>query len=120
MLRNEKGFTLIELVMIIIILGILAAIAVPRYVDLQQEARTSVLDASVGAVKSSAIIQYARTRNVNTFSTIWGNTDLDSAITRDKTVCDRAGGGGTYSDITLTHSGGGSRLFSLQSVYCSS
>ena len=118
MLRNEKGFTLIELVMIIIILGILAAIAVPRYVDLQQEARTSVLDASVGAVKSSAIIQYARTRNANTFSTIWGNTDLDSAITRNKTTCDL--NGTTYTDIILTHGGGGTRTFSLQSIYCSS
>ena len=118
MLRNEKGFTLIELVMIIIILGILAAIAVPRYVDLQQEARTSVLDASVGAVKSSAIIQYARTRNVNTFSTIWGNTDLDSTITRNKITCDL--NGTTYTDIILTHTGGGTRTFSLQSVYCSS
>jgi MSHA pilin protein MshA len=118
MLRNEKGFTLIELVMIIIILGILAAVAVPRYVDLQQEARTAVLDASVGAVKSAAIIQYARTRDTNTFSTIWGNTDLDSAITRDKTTCDK--NGTTYTDIVLTHSGGGTRTFSLQSVYCSS
>ena len=49
--------------MIIIILGILAAIAVPRYVDLQQDARTAVVDASIGAIKSAAIIQYASTEN---------------------------------------------------------
>ena len=117
MLKNNRGFTLIELVMVIIILGILAAIAVPRFVDLQQEARTAVLDASVGAIKSSAIIQLARTRTTNTFSTIWGNTDLDSTITRNKTTCDR--NGGTYTDIILTHGGGGTRTFSLQDVYCS-
>ena len=118
MLKNKGGFTLIELVMVIIILGILAAIAVPRFVDLQQEARTAVLDASVGAIKSSAIIQLARTRTVNTFSTIWGNTELDSAITRNKTTCDK--NGGTYTDIMLTHSGGGTRTFSLTDSFCSS
>jgi MSHA pilin protein MshA len=103
--------------MIIIILGILAAVAVPRFVDMQQEARTAVLDASVGAIKSAAIIQLARTRTVNTFSTIWGNTELDSTITRDKTTCDL--NGTTYTDVILTHSGGGTRAFSLSSSFCS-
>ena len=103
MLRNEKGFTLIELVMIIIILGILAAIAVPRYVDLQQDARTAVVDASIGAIKSAAIIQYASTRTSNRLASIEAQTDLDAAINIVETACTTTG---VVGNLTMTHAGG--------------
>lgn len=57
--RKEKGFTLIELVMVIVILGILAAFALPRFADLGSEARTSTLNGAVGAVKSAAGIAHS-------------------------------------------------------------
>lgn len=57
--RKEKGFTLIELVMVIVILGILAAFALPRFADLGNDARASSLQGLAGAMKSAAAIAHA-------------------------------------------------------------
>lgn len=59
-IRNEKGFTLIELVMVIVILGILAAVAVPRFVDLQGDARNSVASGITGALRGAITMAHAR------------------------------------------------------------
>lgn len=55
MTRN-KGFTLIELVMVIVILGILSAFAIPRYLDIQQQARVASIQGLQGAVVSAVAI----------------------------------------------------------------
>jgi MSHA pilin protein MshA len=57
--RKQKGFTLIELVMVIVILGILAAFALPRFADLGGDARTASLQGANGAVKSAAAIAHS-------------------------------------------------------------
>ena len=51
--RKEKGFTLIELVMVIVILGILAAFALPRFADLGGEAEQASIQGARGTVKSA-------------------------------------------------------------------
>lgn len=57
--KSQGGFTLIELVIVIVVLGILAAVAVPRYVDLSGQADAAVCDGAVGALTSTAAIQIA-------------------------------------------------------------
>lgn len=59
MIRNEKGFTLIEIIAVLVILGILAATAVPKYFDMQTEAKKKVAEAGVGNAQSSISMGYA-------------------------------------------------------------
>jgi len=58
-MKNRAGFTLIELIMVIVILGILSAVAIPKYIDLQAEAREASADGVLGAAASSCAINYS-------------------------------------------------------------
>ena len=59
-MRNQKGFTLIELVVVIVILGILAVTAAPRFLNLQSDARAASLQGLKGAMAGASSIVYGK------------------------------------------------------------
>ncbi len=60
MMQKQNGFTLIELVVVIIILGILAVTAAPKFINLQSDARKSTLEGMKGALKGANSLLYSK------------------------------------------------------------
>ena len=58
-IRDQRGFTLIEIIMVIVLLGIIAAIAIPKYVDLKADAQNASAQGLKGAIVAAAAIGYA-------------------------------------------------------------
>jgi prepilin-type N-terminal cleavage/methylation domain-containing protein len=80
-LRDQKGFTLIELVLIIVILGVLAIIAIPKFVDISAEANAASLKGVAGGMSSGMATNYAvRKANAAKGSAVVNCTDVGSTM----------------------------------------
>ena len=77
-MKKQSGFTLIELVMVIVILGILSAVALPKFVNLGSDARTSAMKAVEGSMRSTNAMIYAKAA-VNTQTGATGTVTIPGA-----------------------------------------
>lgn len=73
--REQKGFTLIELVIVVVILGILAAVAIPRYINIVSDARRAAVNGMAGGLRAAVIVAKAKYMVVG--DTALGTVDMD-------------------------------------------
>jgi MSHA pilin protein MshA len=127
-MKSNRGFTLIELIAVIVILGILAVTAVPQFVDLRDDARNASAAGVGGAISSATTMNYAKGM-ANSAATTVAVTGCDATMFAPLMSGATAGSatsltisnssytiGGTATGLgvgisracTITHSGGGS------------
>ena len=108
MFRNERGFTLVELIVIIVIIGILAAVAIPSYIDLTAKAAEGTAKGVLGALRSANALTYA-SRLVNNTA---GSYTMGDIVANSQIQGVTVGAAATNS-VTIQIPGGYTHTFSF-------
>ncbi len=113
---KQQGFTLIELVLVIVILGILAATALPRFVDLSTQARIASLNGLAGNIRSAAAIAKATQLAQGLGAAASISMETNNVTMANRYPTDAAGGiDNALTDTSgFSVSGSAPRLFTLQ------
>lgn len=100
-MKQQQGFTLIELIVVIVILGILAATAVPKFVDLQSDSRAAVMKGVQGSMNSAKELVRARWLANGSTGATSVNLDAGNPVTVDAAGYPTADATGIGAAITL-------------------
>nr|MBF0222591.1 prepilin-type N-terminal cleavage/methylation domain-containing protein [Desulfobulbaceae bacterium] len=110
-LRSQQGFTLIEIIAVLVLLGILAAVAVPKYMDLTVEATNKAVDAAVAELSSREAMIFGKvllsSAGYTNDASVTGHADYTTDLGADFTWAVAASAtGGTITlkgtDVVLT------------------
>jgi prepilin-type N-terminal cleavage/methylation domain-containing protein len=111
-LKNQQGFTLVEIIAVLVILGILAAVAVPKFIDIQKDAQDKALQGAIAAAISNASMTYSQflLRNGTAPTSINGEAWIGEGTDDDGNPLQKVDIPTNLGDFTASYSGTPSAL----------